>query len=112
MRVAREAGQIREILSWRRQSGNGELAGIFEGKADIGVATVEVRLSNFNGVSRVKGSERRWRQFPVAISSRCRMVGSSPSLPRWAFAHASVLGLRRPRPHQEPLRNLAGLPVS
>jgi len=55
MRVAREAGQIREILSWRRQSGNGELAGIFEGKADIGVATVEVRLSNFNGVSRVKG---------------------------------------------------------
>jgi hypothetical protein len=63
MRVAREAGQIREILSWRRQSGNGELAGIFEGKADIGVATVEVRLSNFNGVSRVKGSARRWRKF-------------------------------------------------
>ena len=29
--------------------------------------------SNFNGVSRAKGSERRWRKFPVAISSRCRM---------------------------------------
>jgi pimeloyl-ACP methyl ester carboxylesterase len=28
--------------------------------------------SNFNGVSRVKGSERRWRKFPVAISSPCR----------------------------------------
>jgi hypothetical protein len=30
-RVAREAGQIREILNSGRQSGNGELAGIFEG---------------------------------------------------------------------------------
>ncbi len=29
--------------------------------------------SNFNGVSRVKGSERRWRKFPAATSSRCRM---------------------------------------
>jgi hypothetical protein len=57
MRVAPEGRQIREFLS------NGELAGIFEGKAGIGVATVEVRLSNFNGVSRVKGSARRWRKF-------------------------------------------------
>jgi hypothetical protein len=53
-RVAREAGQIREILSSGPQLGNRELAGIFC-KGDIGVATVEVRLSNFNGVSRVKG---------------------------------------------------------
>jgi hypothetical protein len=28
---------------------------------------------NFNGGSRAKGSEGRWRKFPVAISSRCRM---------------------------------------
>ena len=33
----------------------------------------DAHVANFIGVSRVKGSERRWRKFPVAISSRCRM---------------------------------------
>jgi len=62
MRVAREAGPIREILSRGRQSGTGNSPGSFKAKEILGLH-VEARVSNFNGVSRVKGSARRWRKF-------------------------------------------------
>ena len=38
-----------------------------------GEETIAFSRLNFNGVSRVKGSEWRWRKFPAVISSRCRM---------------------------------------